>query len=226
MVARRLEGDLQRHRQQSQQPLIDGREITSNEDVFPFRAQWISPTEVLYTADGKIKTRGAAGATPCRSSSRRPCRSRARRTSTRFATSIRGRAQPVRGIMSPVISPDGTQVAFTALGDLWLMPIGGAARRLTNDRFVEMDPTWSPDGRVDRVFIRSRRHAWISGSATLPSGTDRKVASEATKASWAPRGNEIAYINRDGALAITGRSAPVHRRTFEIRAGRPGRRKA
>ncbi len=63
------------------------------------------------------------------------------------ATLIRTTARPVRGIMAPAISPDGTQVAFAALGDLWLMPIGGTARRLTNDRFVEMHPTWSPDGR-------------------------------------------------------------------------------
>ena len=28
-----------------------------DEDVFPFRASWLSPTEFLYTADGKIKRR-------------------------------------------------------------------------------------------------------------------------------------------------------------------------
>ena len=32
-----------------------------DEDVFPFRPQWVSPSEVLYTADGKIKRRPAAG---------------------------------------------------------------------------------------------------------------------------------------------------------------------
>ena len=32
-----------------------------DEDVFPFRPQWVSQTEVLYTADGKIKRRPAAG---------------------------------------------------------------------------------------------------------------------------------------------------------------------
>ena len=41
--------------------LIDGREITRDEDVFPFRAQWMSPTEVIYTADGKIKKRSLQG---------------------------------------------------------------------------------------------------------------------------------------------------------------------
>ncbi len=32
-----------------------------NEDVFPFRPQWTSSGDLLYTADGKIKTRPASG---------------------------------------------------------------------------------------------------------------------------------------------------------------------
>src|SRR5436309_10847232 len=32
-----------------------------DEDVFPFRPQWPSPTELLYTADGRVKRRPAAG---------------------------------------------------------------------------------------------------------------------------------------------------------------------
>ncbi|HEX6163484.1 MAG TPA: amidohydrolase family protein, partial [Vicinamibacterales bacterium] len=134
--------------------------------------------------------------------------------------------QPVRGITSPIISPDGSQIAFVALGDLWLMPIGpstslgasGAARRLTNDRFVEIDPTWSPDGR-SIAFSSDRDGTTDLWVRDLASGADKKIASEARKASWAPRGNEIAYIDRNGALAITGRDAPVHARTFET--GRP-----
>ncbi len=198
--------------------LIDGREITRDEDVFPFRAQWISATEVLYTADGKIKTRGIAGGdavpiefTAAMSFTRTPYQAAVRDFDSR-------NAQPVRGITSPVISPDGAQVAFTALGDLWLMPIGGAARRLTNDRFVEIDPTWSPDGR-SIAFSSDRDGTTDLWVRDIASGADKKIASEARKASWAPRGNEIAYINRDGALAITGRTAPVHGRTFET--GRP-----
>jgi len=198
--------------------VLGGREMTRDEDVFPFRAQWISASEILYTADGKIKTRGVAGGdavpiefTAPMSFTRTPYKAAVRDFDSRST-------QPVRGITAPVISPDGTQVAFIALGDLWLMPIGGAARRLTNDRFVETDPTWSPDGRS--IAFSSDRDGttdlWVRDVA---SGADTKVAPEATKASWAPRGNEIAYINRDGALAITGRTAPVHGRTFET--GRP-----
>ena len=198
--------------------VLDGRELTRDEDVFPFRAQWISATEFLYTADGKVKRRSTTGtaATPIEftaavSFTRTPY------TPMKRDFDARG-AQPVRGITSPVISPDGTQVAFLALGDLWLMPIGGTARRLTDDRFVEMDPTWSPDGRS--IAFSSDRDGdmdlWVR---EISSGAEKKVASGATKASWAPRGNEIAYINSDGALAITGRAQPVHPRGFEN--GRP-----
>ena len=35
--------------------MLSGRPLTFGEDVFPFRAQWISPEEFLYTSDGKIK---------------------------------------------------------------------------------------------------------------------------------------------------------------------------
>jgi Tol biopolymer transport system component/imidazolonepropionase-like amidohydrolase len=205
--------------------VLDGKEITRDEDVFPFRAQWTSANELIYTADGKIKKRSLAGAvsviefSAAISFTRTPYKHTVRDFDSRAA-------QPVRGVAAPVISPDGTQVAFLALGDLWLMPIGastspgtgGAARRLTNDRFVEMDPTWSPDGRS--IAYSSDRDGgmdlWVRD---IGSGAETKVASGATKAAWAPRGTEIAYIDRAGALAITGRAAPVHARTFET--GRP-----
>jgi hypothetical protein len=42
--------------------MIGDRNIAdADEDVFPFRPQWVSQTEVLYTADGKIKRRPVAG---------------------------------------------------------------------------------------------------------------------------------------------------------------------
>ena len=202
--------------------LIDGREVTRDEDVFPFRAQWTSATEFIYTADGRIKKRSVG--TPSEGAAFTPIEFNAALSFTRTPYTPMKRdfdtraAQPVRGITSPVISPDGTQVAFLALGDLWLMPIGGAARRLTDDRFVEMDPTWSPDGR-SIAFSSDRDGGMDLWVRELSSGAEKKVASGATKAAWAPRGTEIAYINRDGALAITGRAEPVHPRGFEN--GRP-----
>ena len=196
--------------------MLDGRDVTGDEDVFPFRAQWVSPAEVIYTADGKIKKRPIAGGSPTTieftaavSFTRTPYQHAVRDFDSRTD-------RAVRGIMAPVISPDGTQVAFAALGDLWLMPVGpstslgasGAAKRLTNDRFVEMHPTWSPDGR-SLAFSSDRDGSMDIWVRDLATGADRKVATEATKASWAPRGSEIAYINREGMIAITGRPAPI-----------------
>ena len=206
--------------------VLDGKEVTRDEDVFPFRAQWTSASEFIYTADGRIKKRTVGGGSPSAidfaaaiAFTRTPYQPRARDFDSRSA-------KPVQGITGPVISPDGTQIAFCALGDLWLMPIGpstalgtsGEARRLTNDRFVEMDPTWSPDGS-SIAFSSDRDGTMDLWVRDIAGGTDRKAAAEARKASWSQRGNEIAYINRDGALAITGRAAPVHGRTFET--GRP-----
>lgn len=209
--------------------VIDGKEVTRDEDVFPFRAQWLSSTEFLYTADGKIKKRSIGTpkeATPVVIEFSAPISfTRTAYTPMKRDFDSRG-AQPVRGITSPIISPDGTQVAFLALGDLWLMPIGpstalgtsGGARRLTEDPFVEMDPTWSPDGR-SIAFSSDRDGGMDLWVRDIASGAEKKVASGATKASWSHRGAEIAYINREGALAITGRAEPIHPRGFEN--GRP-----
>ena len=49
---------LQRRRAAARARLMLGtQELAASEDVFPFRAQWLSANELLYTADGKIKRR-------------------------------------------------------------------------------------------------------------------------------------------------------------------------
>lgn len=57
---------------------------------------------------------------------------------------------PVRArvIQGAAISPDGTRVAFSAFGHLYIAPVaGGAPRRLTSQADVEYLPAWSKDGR-------------------------------------------------------------------------------
>jgi Tol biopolymer transport system component len=54
-------------------------------------------------------------------------------------------------VFNPSWSPDGRQIAFAGLSgghsDLWVLELeSGAARRLTNDSFADLQPSWSPDG--------------------------------------------------------------------------------
>ncbi|WP_395009732.1 TolB family protein, partial [Undibacterium sp.] len=49
--------------------------------------------------------------------------------------------------MTVDVSPDGKQIVFDMLGDLYLMPIGGGeAKALTHTMAWEMQARFSPDG--------------------------------------------------------------------------------
>ncbi len=57
----------------------------------------------------------------------------------------------------PAPSPDGSQIAFSWQGDLWLVPAqGGQASRLTAHPAVERFPVWSSDGLL--IAFASNRH--------------------------------------------------------------------
>src|SRR5687768_2681844 len=46
------------------------------------------------------------------------------------------------------VSPDGKQIAFDLLGDIYLMPVtGGEARALRSGLAFEVQPRFSPDGK-------------------------------------------------------------------------------
>jgi Tol biopolymer transport system component/imidazolonepropionase-like amidohydrolase len=175
-----------------------------DEDVFPFRPQWVSQNDLLYTADGKIKRRPAAGG-PARVieftadvSFSRPAFTPKRRT-----FDVAG-PQPVRGIVHPVVSRDGTQVAFTAVGDLWVMPVGGSPARLTHDAWVEADPAWSPDG-TSLAYSSDRGGSMNLWVRDVRSGADRQVthgAAAAMQAAWSPDGSRIAFSDPEGQILI------------------------
>ncbi|MGB7643976.1 MAG: S41 family peptidase [Pseudomonas fluorescens] len=60
-------------------------------------------------------------------------------------------------LRTPSVSPDGSRIAFTHGGQIWVVPAtGGEARSLTSDQFYSHHPVWSPDGQ--RLAFASRRH--------------------------------------------------------------------
>ena len=129
---------------------IDGKPVTGDENVFAFRPSWASPTEFLYVSDGKIRRRSTAGL-PMQTiefTATMPVTPAASQYTRRARDFTSTTPRKTLGIVRPVISPDGSQIAFAAVGDIYVMPTnGGAATNLTKDAALDTDPSWSPDGR-------------------------------------------------------------------------------
>ena len=143
----------------------------AGEDLFPFRPQWLDARTLLYTADGGLR-RLDVGPSPSDSEAepaasaetavevipmsaelgvRRPPERRGRiRTDS-------AEALPVRGIIRPSVSPDGTRLLYAALGDIWTAPLDGSEGPLpvTRDTWLDTDPVWLPDG--ESVLFASDR---------------------------------------------------------------------
>jgi Tol biopolymer transport system component len=184
---------------------VSGRAITEGEDVFPFRPEWLSSTALLYSADGGIRRRdlstGQLTRVPFTAGLglNRPAYDLKRHA---FDAT---RAEPVRGIVSPVLAPDGRHVVFIALNDLWEMRIGGRPRRLTDDRYLEADPAWSPDG-AQLAYSSDRAGSEDVYVRDVRSGATRRVTSAAgaeAHAAFSPDGRQLAYQDeKDATYAL------------------------
>jgi Tol biopolymer transport system component len=177
--------------------MIDGEAVSTGEDVFPFRAQWTSPRTFLYTADGKIKRRTIGQREPA------AVNFTAEFVLKRDGYDVKRRdfdsatPTPVRGIVKPVLSPDGKHVAFSALGDLWTMAIGERPSRVTNDRFLDTDPVWSPDGRT--LAYSSDREGgmdiWTYDVQTRSARRLTELPTSDMAPAWSPDGKRIAFVS-------------------------------
>lgn len=195
---------------------IDGKVVSGDEVVFPFRASWTGDGRYFYVSDGRIRQR-----------SLREARVRTVPFSAVLQASIpeyaaRKRdfdstvARPVLGIVHPALSPDGRRIAFSALGDLHVQDRGGEVRNLTQDRFLDIDPAWSPDG--SKLVWSSDRggrlpQLWIHDLAT---GQDRQLTQLDTQplgAAWSPDGRRIAFIG------VTGRWGVAELDVVEVATG-------
>jgi hypothetical protein len=106
---------------------------------------------------------------------------------------------------SATFSPDGTLVAFTRDGDLWVANSDGTGERrlATTPQTVESHPAWLGNGRVV-CAARFEQHTRLR-VFTLPTGPSRSLAAGA-RDTWSPavsRGGRLAFLsNRDGTPAV------------------------
>jgi Tol biopolymer transport system component len=185
---------------------IDGKPVTGSENVFAFRATWASKSEYLYVSDGKIRRRTLAGL-PLQTVEFTATMNVIHPEYThrvRDFTSTTPRK--TLGLVRPVISPDGTQIAFAAVGDIYVMPAsGGTPVNLTKDAALDTDPSWSPDGS-SLVYSSDREsphlQLWVRD---MKSGVSRKVTNITTQpqgASFSPDGKRIVFFNVDGMWRV------------------------
>lgn len=94
------------------------------------------------------------------------------------------------------VAPDGREIAFDLLGDLYVVDLeGGRARRLTHGLAFDSQPTWSPDGAW-LAFLSDRSGAenvWImrrdgSDARQLSSNTGPH---EFISPEWSPDGRHV-----------------------------------
>ena len=90
-------------------------------------------------------------------------------------------AEPLIGLRSLSLSPDGKRIAFSTLGDVWVAPSeGGRAIPITTHIEMDDNPVWSPNGKWiafstnpngnNDIYVvpadggSTRRLTWHSGS--------------------------------------------------------------
>ncbi|WP_263385108.1 amidohydrolase family protein [Granulicella arctica] len=181
---------------------VDGKAITTAENAFPFRVSWDSSNEFFYVSDGKIRKR-SPGANESRTVDFRATMQvmRAYGTYVRRKRDFDSTApRPVLGIVRPMISPDGKMVAFAAVGDIYVMPIGEKPVNITKDKFLDTDPAWSPDGR-QLVYSSDKggNHLQLR-IYDVEAKVDRQLTDLPTQpqgASWSPDGKRIAFFDVD-----------------------------
>jgi Tol biopolymer transport system component/imidazolonepropionase-like amidohydrolase len=220
--------------------LADGRGTVTlaaaAQDVFAFKPTWAGPGDVLYTAGGHIWRYGV-GTRTRRDGVELPAERPTGATMVPFTAKVSlqrstytiahrplepSEPQKLTGIVNPVVSPNGRAIAFTAMGDLWVLPIGEPPVQVTNDAATDIDPAWSPDST--RLAFASDRGGhmdlWVHDlrDNRIAQLTDERGA--VSGPAWSPDGNHIAFLLDHRRLGVVDLQRDTHRFTFT--ASTPG----
>ncbi|HEX3891489.1 MAG TPA: amidohydrolase family protein [Terracidiphilus sp.] len=185
--------------------MVGGAPAGKSEDAFPFPAAWLSANEFLYTGSGHIYRYTLATKSEAEvpfTADIRWIRPSYKHKQYDFASTA---PRPVLGVLAPALSPDGEQVAFGALNQLWVMKIGAKPQQLTHGTAFVEGPQWSPDGKmlaystdtggVLNLYIRN-----------MQSGDVKQVSPSATSAqilpAWSPDGKWLAFQDQSGVTLV------------------------
>lgn len=127
--------------------------------------------------------------------------------------------EPIRFARSPDISADGKTVAFSYLGDIWLVDAkGGEAHHLTMHEKHDFNPIFSPDGKW--IAFSSNRHGQYDVFIVpVKGGRPKRLTFDSADdhpTGWFPDSQHV--------LFMSGRSIdlPMHRIVFDFDPRRAG----
>ncbi|MDY3562978.1 S41 family peptidase [Gemmata sp. JC673] len=104
--------------------------------------------------------------------------------------------EPIRFARTPDISPDGKTVAFSYLGDIWTVEaIGGVARPVTMHEAHDVNPVFSPDGRLI-AFSSNRFGQYDVFVVSAAGGKPRRLTFDSAPdmvTGWTPDGKGVVF---------------------------------
>src|SRR5262245_36505823 len=106
--------------------------------------------------------------------------------------------EPIRFARLPDISPDGKLVAFSYLGDVWVVEtIGGVARPVTQHQAHDTTPAFSPDGQ-SIAFSSNRFGSYDVFVTSVHGGKPRRLTFDSAAdmvCGWSPDGKSILFAS-------------------------------
>ncbi len=103
-----------------------------------------------------------------------------------------------QGISRANLSKDGQRIVFSLAGDLWLMDAnGGTASPLTNDKYTNDNPQFSPDGRTVSFYSNRSGNSdiWLMDVNGQNLRQFTKDPADEFFQSWSPDGQSIVFCS-------------------------------
>jgi tricorn protease len=109
--------------------------------------------------------------------------------------------EPIRFARTPDISPEGKWVAFSYLGDIWLVEsVGGVARPVTMHEAHDINPVFSPDGRW-LAFSSNRHGSYDVFVVPVEGGKPRRLTFDSAAdhvTGWTSDGKHVLFASTRG----------------------------